>query len=179
MGGPLLFFARAGKYTVGMVDPKRVKIRVLRFDNIEQCREEVNRLVRADEEGRLVAKGNWTAGQIFDHLGTWINWGYIGYPKEIGGPPWVIRVLLKLLRGFVLRSKAPQGFRMPGVANGTFAFELRDTREAAADLLVGLARLDAGAPPFPSPAFGMMTRDEAIALHLRHCELHLGYLDVR
>jgi hypothetical protein len=178
-GGPLLFLTSARKYTVVMVDPKSVKIRVLRFHNIEQCRVEVNRLLKADEDGRLFANGNWTPGQIFDHLGTWINWGYVGYPKEIGGPPWMIRVILKLFRGYVLKSKAPQGFRMPGVKNGTFAFEHRDIREAAADLLRGLQRLEAGAPPFASPAFGMMSREEAVALHLRHCELHLGYLDVR
>jgi hypothetical protein len=39
-----------------------------------------------------------------------------------------------------------------------------------------MERLKTESPTAPSPLFGLLTREEAVALNLRHAELHLGFL---
>ncbi len=60
---------------------------------------------------------------------------------------------------------------------GTVGMEDVDTGEAARRLLAACEKLkSAEEATFDSPAFGAMSREDRIALNLRHAELHLGFL---
>jgi hypothetical protein len=159
-----------------MVATKQVKDRrSLRFNSVDELLADIERIVKADNAGKLRCTGNWTAGQAMGHVAAWINYSYDGYP--LGPPPWIIRVMLRFLKKKYLRQGMPAGVEIPKVQGGTFATEPLSTAEGAARLRKALARLTSGEPArFPSPAWGEMPVEERIALNLRHAELHLSFL---
>lgn len=59
--------------------------RELRFDSIDDCVAEVNRIVAANNAGELSVSGNWTPSQIMAHVASWIEYAYEGFP--VGRPP--------------------------------------------------------------------------------------------
>lgn len=160
-----------------MIDTRNVKIRTITLRSVGDAKAEVERLLDADRQGRLTARGNWTPGQIFAHLAAWINYAYDGYPAELAAPPLPIRLVLRLTRSKFLRSPLPKGFRVPKAPEGTFGMDRVETQVGGEMLLRALTRLATTPPIHPSPAFGVMTHEEAIQLQMRHCELHLGFLE--
>ena len=148
--------------------------RRLRFSTIDDLLADIDRLVAADQVGKLRRTGNWTAGQAMGHIATWIDYAYQGYPFKV---PWLIIVLIRMKKGKYLRDGMPAGVRIPGVESGTYGTEPLSTDEGAARLRQALAKLQRGEPvKYNSPAWGKMTPDERIALNLRHAELHLSFL---
>lgn len=148
--------------------------RRLWFDSIQDLRREVDRIVAADAAGTLRCAGNWTAGQTFGHLSTWIDFGYEGFPFRV---PWFIRFLVRRQMRSYMKRGLPRGVRIPrGPKEGTWGTELISTEQGARRLHASLDRLAREPAKFHSPAFGRLTEQERIALNLRHAELHLGYL---
>lgn len=158
-----------------MKDTAKADRRTLHFANINALLREVDRIAAADRAGKLRRTGNWTAGQALNHLATWIDYGYDGYP--MGRPPFFIRWLIQRKGRQYLRSGMDAGVRIPGVDGGTYAVEDVPTDEAADHLRRSLARLKSGEPcPHDSPILGPASHADRIALNLRHAELHLGFL---
>lgn len=154
---------------------KTVEHRALHFNSIDEVLAEIDRIIAAEKAGTLRRTGNWTTGQVFGHLASWINYAYEGYPGK--GPPWFVRIMARMMKKSFLYKPSRRGFRMPGAAEGTFGTEVMSTDEGARRLRQALTRLKNREPVrFHSPAFGRMTDDERIAGHLRHAELHLGFL---
>lgn len=151
--------------------------RKLRFNTLDDLLAEVDRIVAADQAGRLRRTGNWTAGQIFGHLAAWMNYSYEGYPKGRARPPWFIRVYLRMRKKSYMRDGMPRGVKIPGVEGGTFATEPLSTQEGAQRLRSVIQRAKKGEPALhDSPAFGKMSEDDRITIQLRHAEAHLGFL---
>jgi hypothetical protein len=157
-----------------MVDTGKVKDRrKLHYQSIDELLADVDRIVAADKSGTLRRTGNWTAGQAFGHLASWINYSYEGYPMKT---PWFIRVILRFMKKKYLRNGMPAGVRIPGAAEGTYATQAMSTDQGAQQLRQALHRLKKGElSKFDSPAFGPMPLEERIALNLRHAELHLSF----
>jgi hypothetical protein len=150
--------------------------RKLRFETIDACIAEVQRIADAAETGRLKTTGNWTPGQILSHLAAWIHYAYDGFPMRKA--PWFIRWILRWRLPSMLRTGVPRGIRIPGAKQGTFGMEDRPTREAVERYLAALQWLASNEiAPHDSPAFGALSHEERIQLNLRHAELHLGYFD--
>lgn len=148
--------------------------RQLHYQSIDELLADVDRIVAADKAGTLRRTGNWTAGQAFGHLASWINYSYDGYPSR---PPWFIRLILRLMKKKILRGGMRPGVRIPGASEGTFGTGLLSTDEGARQLREALMRLKRGEPSkFDSPAWGPMPLDERIAMNLRHADLHLSFL---
>jgi hypothetical protein len=159
-----------------MIDTKKSPgFRQLRFNSVDECVAEIDRIVEAEREGRLRTTGNWTAGQILGHLASWIEFGYAGYP--IAPPPFFIRWILRWKLKQMLQKGMPRGVRIPGNKDGTVGIEDVPFAAAAERLVNGFRRLQRGEDAkFDSPAFGPMPHDDRIRLNLRHAELHLGYI---
>lgn len=156
------------------VDTARIaEVRVLRFETPGAMWAEVERIVTAERAGGLKRTGNWSVGQTLGHLAAWIDFAYEGYPVR---PPLVLRWVLRPFKKRFLRGPLPRGRRIPGVKGGTLGIEERSTEDGLARLRAAWSRLEAGAPAGPNPIFGRMTHEEWVALHLRHAELHLGFL---
>lgn len=155
------------------VNTKKVKVRRLSFTTLEQGLAEIERLAAAERAGKLTRLGNWETGQVFGHIAWWIDGGFDGVDIRT---PWYIRLLLPLMKKKMLNSAPMQGFRLPGAPEGTYGTERLSLDEGLQRVRKAIARLQAGTPTIPNEAFGRLTREEWIKLHLRHMEGHLGYL---
>jgi hypothetical protein len=74
-----------------------------------------------------------------------------------------------------LREPMPAGVRIPGIEGGTLGTEVVPLDEAVEQYRRVLERLRREPPTVPSPVWGLLTQEEAIAGTLRHAELHLGF----
>ena len=159
------------------IDTKQVtERRSLRFDSIDDCLAEIDRIVAAAQQGDLKALGNWTPGQVMAHLAAWIEYGYDGYPLK--APPFFVRWILRMQLKKMLNKGMPSGVRIPGIKEGTIGMDPMETGEAAERLRAAFARLqNRDEAKFDSPAFGKMSHDDRVLLNLRHAELHLSFLD--
>ena len=157
-----------------MVHPKST-IRPLRFTTPDDLLTEVRRLVDAERAGRLTRSGNWSLGQCLGHLATWIDFPYDGYPPNLR-PPLMIKLMLRPFKKKFLRGPLKPGVRIPKLATGTLGDEPRSTEDGLARFERAWVRLRSAPPSIPNPIFGPMTHDEWIQGHLRHAELHLGFL---
>lgn len=158
------------------VDTRTAPRRTLHFDSIADMRADLDRIERAHAAGTLRATGNWSPGQVLGHLATWIGFAYDGPPPE-SIPALPVRLLLRLTKRRWLGRTLPAGFRIPRVEGGTFGIEPLAFDEGMRGLRAGLKRLESEPPPPHHPLFGRMTHEDWIQLHLRHAELHLGFLD--
>jgi hypothetical protein len=157
-----------------MIDTGKVADRRrLRFDTPAQLLADVDRIAASERAGRLRRTGNWTAGQTLGHLATWINYGYDGYPIK---PPWIVKMILRGMKGRFMRGPMPAGKRIPKVEGGTLGVEPRTLDEGLAGFRAAWQRLQKSAPDKPNIIFGPLRHEEWIAMHLRHAELHLGFL---
>lgn len=157
------------------VSSKPVARRTVRLADLDAYRAEVDRVMAAEQSGKLQAVGNWTAGQVLAHLAAWIEYAYVGFP--ISPPPWPIRFILKtFIKKKYLRDGMSAGVKIPGVPDGTVGQDQMATLEAAERLKRAIVRMRSEPPRYPSPAFGNLSQDEFVRINLRHAELHLGFL---
>jgi hypothetical protein len=156
-----------------MNNPKQVQHRRLRFNSVNECLAEVRAIIAAQHTGKLRCTGNWTAGQVFNHLATWINYGYEGFPLKA---PWFVRLIVRRKLKSYIRDGMPRGVHIPRVPNGTTGTEDMPVDAAADKFRNALHRLQTEPAKFDSPAFGKLTEEQRIAINLRHAELHMGYL---
>jgi hypothetical protein len=153
---------------------KVVGRRKLRFETIDQAMAEVDRLAALDQQGKLKLLGNWKFGQILNHLAVWQEFFYDGFPPV--GVPFPIRLILRLMRGRILRKGLTSGAQLPGVPNGTLGAEVVPTEQGLARFRKVMTRMKTDPPIHPSPVFGRLTQEQMIALALRHTELHLSFV---
>ncbi|MBL8746390.1 MAG: DUF1569 domain-containing protein [Phycisphaerae bacterium] len=158
------------------INTKAVKRRTLRFATIDDALREGERLAEAERAGRLKRLGNWTLGQALNHVATWIDYGYEGYPPR-AKPPAIIRFVLRFMKARILKGSMPQGVRIPKVEGGTYGTEVMPTAAALEKFRRSFERLRREPARFHSPAFGVMSEEERVALNLRHAELHLGFFE--
>jgi len=147
--------------------------RALRFNAPADVLADAERIAAAERAGRLRRTGNWTAGQNFGHIAAWIDYGFDGYPISV--PP-EISARARAAKDRVCSSGMMPGVRMSGVEGGTAGIEDLATDVGLERLRRAWARLEEATPTRPHVFFGDLTRDEWLAINLRHAELHLGFL---
>ena len=150
--------------------------RKLKFDNLDQVIEEVNRLL----DGGYTQTGNWNLSQACGHLNDWMRFSLDGYPKA--PPP--IRLMLWLMKVTVGRRQfeavIKNGFKakLPTMPETVPDSDAASDAAAADEFKTTIHRLkDSNGPIVPSPLYGPMTYDEAVQLQLAHCAHHLAYLN--
>ena len=118
--------------------------------------------------------GNWTAGQILDHLARTARINFEG-PHILA--PWFLRTLVApFMRKKFVTAPMPSGSQFVAQMEPYRPDDKADAKTALRELRQQLTRLEKEAPTAPHPFFGKMTHEEWIGLHLRHCELHLSFL---
>jgi uncharacterized protein DUF1569 len=146
--------------------------RILRFESIDDCLDEANRLAPSHRRGQCKQLGNWTLGQTFGHLATWAEYSYSPCPIKA---PWFVRFFMGFKRSSYIYGPMKPGIRIPRVDNGTLGTEPIEMEEGLQRFMKAFERLRRETPTCPSPVFGMMTRQEAQAMNQRHAELHFGF----
>src|SRR5215475_8579222 len=81
--------------------------RQLHFNSLEDIRADVEMLAA---NPNLRTLGNWSAGQIFQHLAVSLNSCMDGFGFTI---PWFMRFMAKLFKSRILHSRMGPGFNLP------------------------------------------------------------------
>jgi hypothetical protein len=149
--------------------------RTLHFSGIDALRGEVEHIAAADAQGKARSLGNWSVGQNFGHLASWIGYSFDGVPMKV---PFFIKLLMRPMKNRFIYKPMPAGRHIPRVRGGTLGHEPLSTNQGLAKLLPALDRLKVGAPELPHMLFGPLTHDQWINTHLRHAELHLSFIAI-
>jgi hypothetical protein len=148
--------------------------RQLKFQSLDDAIGEAERLVAVEREGRLGCAGTWRLGQALGHLATWANFAQDGYPPEVRAPL-PVRMVLRLMKGVVLKKGMMPGVRIGKLPGGTVGLEEMDAEEGLRRFRAAMEWLRTSPPTIPNPVFGPLTHEQWIQLNLRHAELHLGF----
>jgi hypothetical protein len=116
--------------------------------------------------------GNWSLGQICEHLAKAMDMAIDGPPYK---PSWPLRVLGPFVKKRVITRGMSPGFKLPKNA-GTLIPQPAETAAGIAALETAIARLERTPQRLPHFVFGPMTREEWDQLHFRHAELHLSFI---
>src|SRR6516162_2419946 len=90
--------------------------RTVRFARIAEAIAEGERIAEWERAGVARFAGQWSAGQILNHLGAWAEFPFDGYPIRM---PWWIRLLVRPMKRRIIWVGMPTGRRIPGVKGGT------------------------------------------------------------
>ena len=142
--------------------------RTLTFTTLDRVMPDVDRLLEGHE-----TLGNWSLGQICNHLATVVAGSVDGFPFRAS---WIYRKTM----GTVIRR---QLFKNGEMAVGTqlppqFCPKPGLDARAEAEALRATLRYFAGyqEPLVMHPFFGWLTRDEWNRLHAIHCAHHLSFV---
>jgi len=145
--------------------------RELHFASLDDIRADVEQLAAAREIKTL---GNWSPGQVFQHLGLVMNNSIDGFQSQM---PWIVRVLLGFfMKKKILNKPMGAGFKLPARAAQELVPSETSLEQGLATIRRGLDRLKTETKRVNSPFLGKMTLDDWTKLHCRHSELHLSFL---
>lgn len=145
--------------------------RTLRFETIDQIEADLETLARAPS---IRALGNWSPGQIFQHIALAMNIAVEGAPPMMPGV--VIVVLSWFFKRKFLTSPMKAGFKLPRKAQALLPPNPTETAEGLRVLRETIARFKSTTGYHPSPFLGRLTDAEWVQLQCRHAELHLSFL---
>ena len=171
---PVRFFLWALPMKAPQTTPQRRRVH---FESMDDLSAEIDMLEAAQKAGHLVANGNWTPAQIFDHLARFMEFSYEGFPFRASWPVRVVSYAAKWVawKPFVNWALRP-GFQIPNEA--LKPDDWADFDVATARLRAQVGRVRRGEPmTAPSPFEGSISHEQWLYAHLRHAELHLSFLD--
>jgi len=144
--------------------------RQVHFNNLDDVLADATALAAS---GNVKTLGNWSAGQIFEHLARTYNLSIDGFPPVMPG---FVRFLLRLfMKRRFLRKPMPPGFKLPAKAEALLPPPI-GLQEGFAHLSDAVQRLKTTATRMPNPVVGRLSREEWDQLHCRHAELHLSFI---
>jgi len=148
------------------INTKKVHGRLrLHFDDLDEMLAYAERLVA----GGTTQLGNWSLGQVLQHLALIENASIDGYPKLFPRP---VRFLLRV---FFKRWLLRKGFPPSGPNVKTLTPEPIEAAVAQANLRAATERVKKETKRSENPGFGKMSLEEWNQLYLRHAELHLSF----
>ena len=161
------------------VNTKAAPVRALKFENLDALASDVEAIRASHEAGTLTHTGNWTAGQCFWHLATFMRMSMDGFPDQKA--PLILRLLGRFVfKGMALSGKpAKPGIKLPAevawldpVASGVKEFD-----EGYEPLKAVIDRYKAGEHfTKDSPIFGPLTHEQWCVLHCGHGAMHMSFL---
>ena len=158
---------------VDVIDTAKVtQRRQLHFDSLDDILADVERLAQCRH---LRTLGNWSAGQVLQHLAIVMNKSIDGFANR---PPAVIRFILRLIfrRRFLTKTMSA-GFKLPAKAHAELVPPAATTlEEGLQGVRRAIKRLKTETKRAPNAVLGPLSIDEWNQLHCRHSELHLSFL---
>jgi hypothetical protein len=141
--------------------------RTLHFNSHQEVLDDARRLA----SGPHRQLGNWSLGQVCDHLAKTIDMSLDGSQARF---PWLLRMIGPYLVNRFITRPMSAGFTAPPSAGITP--DEQETQAGLAALELAVARLDQTNQRKPHGLFGPMTREQWDQLHMRHGELHLSFI---
>lgn len=143
--------------------------RDVHYDSIDQLLEDAEQVVA----GPSRTLGNWSLGQILEHLAITMHKSIDGFPALA---PWPLRAMIRLMmKQKFLTHPMPAGFQISKKMEAVLPKEA-DAAKALNELQAAIDRLKQEPPQALNPGLGRLTVDEWIAFHLRHAELHMSFV---
>lgn len=149
------------------VNTKKVKgRRQVHYDSLSELLADAERLAQVDVQ----TLGNWTPGQIYQHLAQSLDGSIDGLGFSLPAP---VRVLMSLfMKRKFLKEAIPAGFK----STKEFIPPATSTESGLASLRAAVERQDREPSRAIHPAFGKIGRDGWNDFHLRHAEMHMSFL---
>ncbi len=129
--------------------------------------------VQALHQSGYQRAGNWSLGQICDHLAIFIRGSLDGFDRMM---PWLLRATVGryFLKKILRERRMKAGLRVPQKSLPGNVVEDAPAVKSFGELL-DRYRTYSG-PMHPSPIFGDLTRETWTDLHLVHASHHLSFL---
>ena len=118
--------------------------------------------------------GNWSFGQICQHLAKSMNASFDGF--GFTAPWWARWLIAPFVKNSFLTKPMKPGFKMPKTATALFPDESITPEEGLRQLQAAVERMSREIPTVPHPFLGKLASEEVIQAHLRHCELHMSFI---
>lgn len=151
-------------------DTDSTQRRELRFDNLQQVLADAQQAVAQG----YTPIGNWTAGQIFAHLAIGMESSIDGFKFKVAPPlRWFMKTFLKKR---LLQKGLPTGIKLTGDAERLLKPKPCTNQEGLDRLRTAVHRLETETQRMPSPLLGDLDIEQWNQFHMRHAELHLGFL---
>lgn len=150
-----------------MINTKKVQgRRSVHYASIDEFLIEAKKLAECE----VRALGNWSQGQIYEHLARALETSVDGVDFSIPAPMrWMVTLLMK--KKFLYK-EIPPGFKV----SGKVLPEETTVADGLASLEKAVARQNSEARRAPHPAFGAISNEEWNAFNLRHAEMHMSFL---
>ncbi len=145
--------------------------RQLHFSSYQDILDDVHKLSSVPTQ----QLGNWSLGQICQHLAAAMDMAIDGPPFH---PAWYVRLIAPMLKKRFLTRPMSPGFKLPKNAGTLLPPEI-STNDGIAALEKSIVRIQQGTNLKPHPVFGAMTRQEWDQLEFRHSEMHLSFVSPR
>lgn len=143
--------------------------RKVRYESFEHVVSDAERAVRE----KSATTGNWSLGQILEHLA-------IANEKTIDGfgfqAPFPIRMLGPFFKNRLLEKGLTPGFQLSNKGAAVLVPGETDDKAALDHLRRSFERLQSESKRSPHPFLGRMSLDESNRLCLRHAELHMSFV---
>jgi hypothetical protein len=143
--------------------------RQLHFDNLDEILADVEQLATS----KVKALGNWTPGQILEHLAKTMDGSIDGMGFQAS---WPIRMIAGLFKRRMLSSPMAPGWQLKNESAAALVPPPIECDAALAHFRLAIGRRKAEEKCAPNPVLGTLTREEWTRLHCRHSELHLSFL---
>ncbi|MEM9354336.1 MAG: DUF1569 domain-containing protein [Planctomycetota bacterium] len=145
--------------------------RTVRYESFDDLLAEAEQLAA----GEITCLGNWSPGQVFDHLGRSLEVSIDGGAPK---PPLPVRLVANLFfrKKFIYES-VPSGFQISNSAAKFFKPEDGvETQQGLEKLRNGVERCKAEEKRADHPIFGKISKAEWDSFSLRHAEMHMSFL---
>lgn len=151
--------------------------RTLHFQSLGDILAEGMRIAARPE---APTRGAWSASENIWHVARYIQASVEGYPFKV---PWWMKLIGPLMKKRVTGRAMPAGFYTPAYVSRHMEPQSADASQtvmhnAIALLETWVARAEAEGYIDANPLFGKMSREQWVALHCRHAELHFGMIDL-
>ncbi len=150
-----------------MINTKKVQgRRTVRYASLDELLADARSLAAADV--RML--GNWSRGQIYEHLAMTLNSSIDGFDMSFPAP---LRLIMALfMKKKFLEREVPSGFSAPD----NFRPDDMPVEEGLASLEQAIVRQAAESKRAIHPGLGNLSRDEWTKFHLRHAEMHMSFI---
>ena len=151
--------------------------RELHFDSLDELLAEARRIA---EKPDTPTRGKWNAAENIWHVARYVQASVEGYPFK---PPFFFRLIGPLMKSGMISKTMRAGFKAPEMMHkhmepgGSEVGEI-DMARAIGLLEEWVAKANEQGFIPRNPAFGKMDRQQWVALHCRHAELHFGLIEL-
>src|SRR5262249_31586242 len=94
--------------------------RKLHFSTLDEALADARQVAEHAKAGKVRQLGNWSPAQCLNHLSSWANYPFDGYPMK---PSFFMKIVGRMIRGYVLTHPMRSGLNLPKAPGGTFAYE--------------------------------------------------------